>query len=45
MNAALINDNLDKEEFNKIVSAVYSLINKIAGITEEEFQKIKKEKP
>ena len=40
MNAALIDDNLDKEEFNKIVSAVYSLINKIAGITEKNTHQI-----
>ena len=40
MNVALIDDNLDKEEFNKIVSAVYSLINKIAGITEKNTHQI-----
>ncbi|MBF4473304.1 DUF262 domain-containing protein [Flavobacterium sp. HJJ] len=40
MNAALIDDNLDKEEFNKIVTYVYSLINKIAGITEKNTHQI-----
>jgi hypothetical protein len=40
MNAALINNNLDKEEFNKIVSEVYSLINKMAGITEKNTHQI-----
>ena len=40
MNAALNDDNLDKEEFNKIVSSVYSLINKISGITEKNTHQI-----
>lgn len=35
MNGALKNDNLDNEEFNKIVTSVYALINKIAGVDEK----------
>lgn len=40
MNIALKDDDLDKEEFNKIVSLVYSLINKISGITEKNTHQI-----
>ena len=35
MNAALINDNLKKEEFNDIVASVYLIINKISGLSEK----------
>jgi hypothetical protein len=35
MNIALKKDDLDNEDFNKIVTSVYSLINKIAGVDEK----------
>lgn len=35
MNIALQKDDLDNEDFNKIVTSVYALINKIAGVDEK----------
>lgn len=35
MNGMLKNDDIDNEEFNKIVTSVYALINKIAGVNEK----------